>query len=263
MIYLERIKLFYFKKIQNRWTKHFNHRPANKIVPNLFVIVSVSSEWIIERLRVCSFKLWCCESGRNFPLNNYNTNMRESEHGGTSICSHTCLLIKRILKATIASFNNSIICYQIIYIFQSVIIHHLVGLVPPNVRRGFRLVVPGSVCCDPDLTRYSPINLSLSGSKLCLLIISDSTLSPHLSNYLIPAPNPFILLCIVGASFCSSRRFQDCKNRPERYGSDSRLIWTTRHCWSVNQVNGHNPLIPTNLTVYTWQEITSAIHFNC
>lgn len=99
--------------------------------------------------------------------------MHEYEHQGTSTCSHTCLLVKRIVKATIPSLNNYIICYQIIYIFQSVIIHQLVGLVPPNVRRGFRRVVPGSVCCDPDLTRCSPINLSLSGSKLCLLIISD------------------------------------------------------------------------------------------
>lgn len=105
-----------------------------------------------------------------FPINNYNTNMRESEHRGTSTCGHTCLLVKRIVKATITPLNNYIICHQIIYIFQSVIIHHFVRLVPPNVRRGFRLAVPGSVCCDPDLTRCSPINLSLSGSKLCLLI---------------------------------------------------------------------------------------------
>lgn len=49
----------------------------------------------------------------------------------------------------------------------------------------------------------------------------------------------------------------------DRYGPDLHLIWITRGSRSVNQVSGHNPLILTNLTVYTWQQITSVIHFNC
>lgn len=53
------------------------------------------------------------------------------------------------------------------------------------------------------------------------------------------------------------------RNHRGRYRADLHLIWITRGSRSVNQVNGHNPLIPTNLTVYTWQQITSVIHFNC